>query len=265
VRVPRSWIAPHRVKKNDKFYGRNSAGKYPLDVGELRVAFTLSESVAERIRDFRAERIARVYGRETPVPLPPDGCLVLHVVPLGAFTDPSVEVDMSAYFEGQPLLVPPGASSFSRIYNLDGVVNVTGPNEDGTSDSYVQLFRMGVAEYVAIISFCRDGTKYVRMGYEQCVIDALKNYLGVASGLGIETPFYLFLSFVGVRGHQLGMDRHASWRWGERARPLREDTILLPEVFLEDPTTDPQRALRPLFNRVANAFGLPRSPTQAKD
>ena len=52
VRVPHSWVAPHRVKKNDKFYGRNSAGKFPLDVGELRTAFTLSESVAESVECF---------------------------------------------------------------------------------------------------------------------------------------------------------------------------------------------------------------------
>jgi hypothetical protein len=44
----RSWIAPHRVKANDKFYGRNSKGKYPLDVSELRTAFMLSEQLTEK-------------------------------------------------------------------------------------------------------------------------------------------------------------------------------------------------------------------------
>ena len=36
IRVERSWSGPHRVifKGHDKFYGRNSAGKYPLDVNE---------------------------------------------------------------------------------------------------------------------------------------------------------------------------------------------------------------------------------------
>jgi predicted HTH transcriptional regulator len=86
VRAPRSWVAPHRVRKNDKFYGRNSAGKYPLDVGELRTAFTLSETIAERVRNFRAERIARIYGRETPIPLHDGGCMVFHLLPLAAFT-----------------------------------------------------------------------------------------------------------------------------------------------------------------------------------
>lgn len=29
IRAYRSWVAPHRVTLNDKFYGRNSGGKYP--------------------------------------------------------------------------------------------------------------------------------------------------------------------------------------------------------------------------------------------
>jgi predicted HTH transcriptional regulator len=44
VRVERSWSGPHRVvfKGYDKFFGRNSAGKYPLDVNELRTAYCAS-------------------------------------------------------------------------------------------------------------------------------------------------------------------------------------------------------------------------------
>ena len=36
ARIPKSWSAPHRVtfRGHDKFYGRNSNGKYSLDVGE---------------------------------------------------------------------------------------------------------------------------------------------------------------------------------------------------------------------------------------
>jgi len=49
LRTQRSWLAPHRVvfKGNDRFYGRNSAGKYSLDVTELRTAFNLSGTVNE--------------------------------------------------------------------------------------------------------------------------------------------------------------------------------------------------------------------------
>ena len=41
IRVPESWIGPHRVGRTSKFYGRNSAGRYELDVGELRTLIEL--------------------------------------------------------------------------------------------------------------------------------------------------------------------------------------------------------------------------------
>jgi hypothetical protein len=87
VRVQKSWTLPHRVTKNDKFYGRNSAGKYPLDVGELRNAFVLREGVAERIREFRRGRLAKIVNGDTPGRLLPSTSMVLHVVPIPSFSD----------------------------------------------------------------------------------------------------------------------------------------------------------------------------------
>ncbi|RIK34037.1 MAG: hypothetical protein DCC55_33835 [Chloroflexi bacterium] len=42
LRVPQSWHAPHRSKLDDRFYSRTNAGKYPLDVAEIRSAFLYS-------------------------------------------------------------------------------------------------------------------------------------------------------------------------------------------------------------------------------
>ena len=81
LRVPVSWNSPHRITPSGKFYGRNSAGNYELDVEELRAAFAMSETISTRIRDFRADRLAKVQDRETPVPLAKGGCMVVHVVP----------------------------------------------------------------------------------------------------------------------------------------------------------------------------------------
>ena len=121
VRVPRSWIAPHRVRKNRQFYARNAAGAYPLDVDELRAAFTMSEIVAARIRDFRTDRLARIHGRETPVGLTAGGCMVVHVLPLSAFTA-ATEIDIAAYEAGASRFSPMGASGWDWRVNLDGLV-----------------------------------------------------------------------------------------------------------------------------------------------
>lgn len=43
IRIPKSWASPHMITKgSSKFYSRNSAGKYPLDVFEIRTAFNVS-------------------------------------------------------------------------------------------------------------------------------------------------------------------------------------------------------------------------------
>jgi hypothetical protein len=87
IRVTRSWMGPHRVTKNDKFYGRNAGGKYPLDVGELRQALTLRENIAERISAFRRDRLNKIVAKTTPGHLVPSASLVLHVIPIPSFGD----------------------------------------------------------------------------------------------------------------------------------------------------------------------------------
>jgi predicted HTH transcriptional regulator len=96
LRVPRSFARPHVVTYQNhwKFYARTSNGKYQMDVDEVRRAFVLSESVADRIRAFRAERLSQVVSRETPVPVEGTSRVVLHVVPISAFDAPTSFVDL---------------------------------------------------------------------------------------------------------------------------------------------------------------------------
>ncbi len=96
IRVPKSWNSPHMVvfKNWSRFFARNSAGKYQLDVTEIRSTFIASESLAERIRQFRADRIAQIIANETPVPLEPSPKIVLHVLPLESFSS-GIAIDVA--------------------------------------------------------------------------------------------------------------------------------------------------------------------------
>ena len=98
-RIASSWALLHRVTMggHDKFYGRNSTGKYALDVPELRSLFLLSESIADRIRNFRAERVSLILSSQTPVPLEAGPKTVVHAVPFGAFNG-SYQFDVSRMF-----------------------------------------------------------------------------------------------------------------------------------------------------------------------
>ena len=255
IRVPSSWIAPHRVNRNSKFYARNSAGRYELDVGELRTAFTLSESIAVRIRDFRTDRIARIHSRETPVPLDPGGCMAVHALPLGSFMA-TTAVDIAVYESSSIYLPPLGASGFDRRINLDGVVNFSGAH-DSSSRAYTQVFRSGVVESVAVLRTHDDRMLLPSVAYEQDVVKFLTSFLRFAGEFEIEPPYYVFLSLVGVRGCEFAV--RAGTVWPDDVNQLREDMLILPEVVVQDRDEKPDQLLRPVFDMVWNAFGFMRS------
>lgn len=147
VRVQQSWVKPHRVTLDghDKFYARSSAGRRALDVGELRVAFLQSETLAERIRNFRAGRLAAILAGDTPVPFATGPLMVLHLIALTAISDATPFV----VAERLPMLRnvrPLGSDSWSHQINLDGVV-LYEPYEAGRpSGAYTQVFRTGMVE-----------------------------------------------------------------------------------------------------------------------
>src|SRR5712692_5727131 len=159
LRMQKSWLSPHRVifKDHGHFYSRNSAGKYRLDVTELRTAFELSGTTAERIRDFRAERLSRIgAGEETPAPLDEQAPkLVLHIVPFNAFST-SISLDLKPLSDSvkghllEPLIVWDLESDVGMRFNIDGLVRSNrrewaNPN---STYAYTQVFRNGIIETV---------------------------------------------------------------------------------------------------------------------
>lgn len=252
VRVPQSWNAPHRVtyKGHDKFYGRTAAGKYPLDVSELRTAFTLSEQISERIRNFRVERIAAVYGNEGPVQLPDYGKLILHIIPLSAFTAYNALDITTCYYDSQ-FPYPLGRVGGGKFVMIDGVV-CFGTQADQTAYKYTLVFRNGILESVSTFLPLREQKVVPAIGYEEDLIKALPDYLKFLTGYGIEPPFYLFVTLVNMKGYLLGGPNI-------RSEPLRLNIIQPPEIVLETIDNPPHTILRPAFDMIWNAFGALRS------
>lgn len=255
IRVPASWIAPHRVRRNSRFYARNSAGRYELDVSELRLAFSMTETIAGRIRDFRTDRIAKINGGLTPVPLVGEGSMVVHVVPIQSFMT-RTSIDIAVYGTGTTPLRPMGAGGWNHRINLDGFVTFESYGQEGTF-SYTQMFRSGVAE--AAFSLSSDGGKKAlpSVAFEHYTLEMVKEYLSFAEAFEIEPPFLIFLSLVGVRGCILGLNTGV-FR-GSGNIPLAEDVLTLPEVVIEEGNEPWHLALKPAFDMVWNAFGLVRS------
>lgn len=93
------------------------------------------------------------------------------------------------------------------------------------------------------------------VAYEEEVAEFVGSYLKVAGNLEVEPPFYVFLSLVGVRGCEFGL-RRGMW---SPVQQLVDDVVTLPEVVVEEREEEVYRTLRPAFDMVWNAFGLPHS------
>ncbi len=234
IRIQKSWNAPHRVTAGGHahFYGRNAAGSYPLDVGELRQAFTLSESVAERIRAFRAKRLLALGNGEVPIPLVPGVRVVLHIVPLQSLTSEFL-VDISPRTQQQMQALnrvePPGAGGWSQRVNLDGRVKYDN-ERDGMARAYAQLYRSGMIEAVQVWPEWQGEKVLPSQLYERDIINALRSYQQALPDLGLAAPAYIFFSLLGVTGCVLAGDN----RFTRRAYYADRDALILPELLVED-------------------------------
>lgn len=139
IRIPRSWSAPHRViaQGTNKFWARDASGKYEPDVDQLRTLFAVAPGLADQIRNFRSDRVARIQANDTPVPLQ-DGtsALVIHIIPYVSFGS-SLKVDINDLYATQMHLRPITTSGFTPRVNLDGFLS-TSPGS-GAAISYIGL------------------------------------------------------------------------------------------------------------------------------
>jgi hypothetical protein len=253
VRVPQSWTSPHRVIPNDKFYSRSSNGKYPLDVGELRNAFNLSETITERIRNFRTARISKILANETPVPFYDNPKIVLHLIPIISFK-PSQAYDISMVASGKLKLLPVYCSGWNDRYNLEGFMSYSW-NKDKGSHSYVQLFRSGIIEAVEGLLLEPHGEQRLipSIAYERELLHSLTEYLSVLKALNVEPPIVLFLTLLGVKGYSMGLSSRYEI---DEIYKIDRDMLSLPEVIIENHDEAADRILKPCFDSVWNACGF---------
>ena len=211
IRIDKSWNGPHRVvfRGHDKFYGRTSAGKFPLDVGQLRTAFMQSATQSEQIQGFRVDRIIDISNGRTPVMLPNKAKLVLHIVPLGALSEQS-QFDVTV-FKRNPVLHRPWnvSPSFNWRMTFDGALGRSPTREDGSVGSYVQFYRNGIVEATTTLLLemeQADGQRVIpHVELEERLIKYLPEAFKALEGLGVRPPVSVALTLIGVQGLRMAM------------------------------------------------------------
>jgi hypothetical protein len=256
LRIERSWAGPHRVvfQQQDKFYGRNSAGKYPLDVNELRAAFTLSSVATERIRAFRTDRIIALSNNQTPLPFMDSPKVVFHCIPLDAFAG-TAQYNVLPLYNNPVPLSPMGTTTWDRRLNLDGVLAF------GTQQpcvSYTQLYRNGTIEVVQgrILAHEYEGRMVIpSVTYERYILEYLPRCFNLLQTIGANVPAVVALTLLKTKGLYMGVRN----LWDQPGYPIDSESLVLPDVIVDSFATPPNHVLRPLFDLIWNACGLPSS------
>lgn len=261
LHIPRSWAGPHMVTVagDSRFYSRSSVGKHQLDVHEIRSAFSLSADIAKRIRRFRDERLGRIVADETPVRLGAPARLVVHLMPFIAMND-DANIDVVAWADNYP---KPMAwhSSNGPGFNVEGLF-VFGRASDGTYHSYLQVFRSGILESAMLLYYPDEGKPLFRPWlFEKDIFKWLREAFEQYQRRGIEAPFVIAISFLGVKGAVLPR----SIRSGGPDRIVDRDTLILPDVLLREYNEDLPTLMRPTFDAMWQAAGVATSKMYDKE
>lgn len=259
LRITRSWARPHALLgDNPQFLVRDGNRRRVFTVRELREAFGLSASIAERMKKFRAERIASLVAGDAPAPLSSRRLMVLHVMPQSAFDSPQ-SIDLSFVMKNDVLIWPMHATGLSKKLNFDGVLSFF-PGVGGHPEpvrSYVQVFRDGCVEAVTTEIFHSvDGRKLIFPGYESPVEEALHSHLTLLQRLGIEPPIFVGLGFIGARDYSFELPGFLT----ERTSPIGRDVLIIPETPIYAYSDTYHDVLRESFDRVWQTCGRFGSP-----
>ena len=259
IRIEKSWNSPHQVvfQKTFRFWGRGSNGKHPLDVDELRSIFSMSETTAERIRNFRVERIARIGANETPVLLKDEPRLAFHLIPLSAFAVTPM-MNIRRFTENFAEVAAQGRT-YTHRYNIDGFV-VHQP-EKAKADWYAQVFRNGIVERVQClpISEREEGKRFLDGRYvEDNLIDFCRKLLPMMKAVDISPPIVALLTLTDLTGVKLIF-------WTPNGTlfesAIDRDHIFVPDALIESYEVPIEQMLRDTFDAMWNASGWQGSPS----
>lgn len=263
IHIQKSWASPHMVTYAgiSKFFSRNSAGKYQLDVFELRTAFNSTNIEGEQLRKFRIERVGKVVSNETPVPLEAKPKIIFHLIPISAFAA-NIKYDLREFqlSANREILAPISADYGSNLrFNFDGILTYEQYDRTKPAVSYLQLFRNGIVESVDTNLFEPDDTPPLipSFNFERDIIKAFERYVNIQSMLETEPPYFLLLTLFGVKGYNLPTRARTIGRYNNL---IDRNDLFVPEILVDDLSLPAATILRPAFDSVWNAAAQPQSP-----
>ena len=278
LRIPQSYIGPHMVNVGDsRFYSRSNTGKYSLNATEIRTAFALTESLPERAKRFRDERLEGIGSEDSPWPLSSNPKTVLHLLPLSALGS-TARIDtapVEKLLPGASALINPGGSHgwFSR-HNLDGFLVAARMGAVQELGGHLQVFRNGAIEAFDSTMLPRQYTgdsapdspddtgefaihPLIRaVAFENALIDALIRYIRLLKELGVSPPIAIMLSLIGAEGYRLELPENLFP--SKSPYSVKKKSLYWPGEHLRSFEDNPDKILQPAFDALWQCVGFKR-------
>ena len=249
VRVPKSWVGPHMVKDDFRFWARANHGNFEMDVSQVRAAVLTSQSIAEHVAAFCRKRTTAMQTDQATIPLVSGAAaMVLHLVPIAGLSSHAIDLQLA-----KGAVHPLGGIGGNPRFNLDGFVveYPSGPNFD--AEKYVQVFRNGTVEGVCCYGN-RDRLPGLRMLKDlNC---SLKQYIEAVRTFGLPPPYLARVTVIGVKKRHIIFDDY------EHGAPLDRNVLELPDLWLEEADCHKpiESIWKPVFDALAQATNLECCP-----
>lgn len=257
VRIPQSWSGPHRVKTNQHFFVRDGLRKRQLDIPEIRSLFLRTENQAQRVSDFRTERLGKILSGNSPQRLVDGPILIAHLIPTQAALG-VVQIDPVQYTSQRVLPIIGTTGGMSRI-NIDGALFVRNETPQGEAHGYSQFFRNGFFESALVLSRRANQGRVIlpSRSYEEYLIVLLKNFRKELDYLGINFECAVMLSLLRADEVQLGVN--TDWGFDDPHQTLFDrKTLVLPDIVARS-DAPPEKAMKPAFDLMWQAAGFASS------
>lgn len=254
LEIPKSWLGPHRVSVNKQsfFYLRTSYGNQPMDTREIRASMLLADSLWDRMRRWRNERVSLLSVNQGQLMMASGTKAIVHLMPLESFTG-ELAIDINEPGLHRSLPFPFNGGQGPRN-NFDGVISTVMPGDPVAH--YSQLFRNGVFEGVLEIGN-KDGSisgEYWEDKTCQYAFEALRFLRARIQGI----------VFVGLAVTEC-LDRRFILKRDWEAESCDRDVMILPEVEVTqnqvfEKVAQLRTLLGPAYDVAWQAVGLPGSP-----
>jgi hypothetical protein len=256
IRVPSGMAAPHQVsfRGSGKFYSRNSAGKFQMDVHDLRHAFNDAEGLPSRFHRLHAEAIDRARGREMPIAIVADPTAIVSVFPLSLFRE---QLQLNVTRDHAVLPVNHGGG-YSGIDMIEGVT-MHSPIMEGNLNvrSFATTFRDGRAAIAFTFGGIREDQERKQhplvfpQRFEEGVVQAANSARGTLTHYGVNGPWVVMVSVIAVRNFYIIQDGFY------QSSPAYRHEALLGSLQLDEITPE---ALKPIGDNFWLLFGIRRDP-----